>query len=100
MGTSVNELRYPLEIYCHVPRQYKVVGECLESMWNAWTGFSIDEDYKRSVDRVALYHYATRSREDFDIKSARGGGTNRTPKGLTYWHALQECVPAPPRMRC
>ena len=42
--------------------------------------------------RVALFHYVTRSEEDFRRKQARGGGQNRDAKPWTYFEAISKCV--------
>lgn len=44
-----------------------------------------------SVDKLALFHYVTRSKEDFAIKMARKGG-NRGPKTWHFFDAIQRCV--------
>ena len=41
-----------------------------------------------SAARVALYHYVTKSEEDFEVKSARGGGGGDA-KGQWYWDSVQ-----------
>lgn len=42
----------------------------------------------RGVQRIALFHYATRSKQDFAIKKARGGGSNRAGKSWKYFEKL------------
>ena len=48
-----------------------------------------------SVERVALFHYATKSREDFNGKMARGSGMSKRSKTAEYFDGLAECAPAP-----
>lgn len=50
-----------------------------------------------SVDVLALFHYATRSLEDFRIKQSRGGGVNKMPKPqgfYDYWARCATSLPA------
>lgn len=45
------------------------------------------------IKKIALFHYITRSREDFAIKRTRGGGTTR----VRTWEEFEEfdkCAPA------
>jgi hypothetical protein len=44
------------------------------------------------VERVALFHFTTRSREDFDRKSVRGGGANPVGKPIEFFNQYQRCV--------
>jgi hypothetical protein len=49
--------------------------------------------YKQpSTDRVALFHYVTRSREDFAYKQQRGGGQNKDAKPWSYFEHIKECA--------
>ena len=45
-----------------------------------------------SVERVALMHYGTKSREDFEVKVARGPGGHGGAKKLDYFERLAQCV--------
>lgn len=44
-----------------------------------------------SADSIAVFHYITKSREDFELKSARGGGggSHRT---WEHFNRVQKCV--------
>jgi hypothetical protein len=57
------------------------------------------DDTHRSVDRLALFHYATRSREDFAIKQTRGGGNTRVGKSWSYFDILSRCASGTPCLR-
>jgi hypothetical protein len=49
---------------------------------------------KRSahIERVALFHYTTKSREDFAHKVARGANGPRV-KDWTFFASMQKCAP-------
>lgn len=42
-----------------------------------------------TADTLALFHYAVKSRTDFEAKMARGGGK---PKAWDYWDKVERCV--------
>lgn len=47
-----------------------------------------------TVDRVALVHYVTRSREDFAMKQSRKGGVNgREGKTWSFFNTYERCAP-------
>ena len=46
---------------------------------------------KRDVARVGLFHYVTRSREDFNLKLARGSGDGHG-KNEAFWEHAHKCV--------
>jgi hypothetical protein len=45
------------------------------------------------VDTVALFHYATKSREDFAAKVARGSAMSAAVKRWEWFDQLAECAP-------
>lgn len=47
---------------------------------------------KASVERIALFHYTTRSWEDFEMKMERAGGLNPRGKGVGYFKFWAKCV--------
>ena len=49
-----------------------------------------------TVDRVALFHYATKSWEDFEVKMARGSGMSTQDKDSSYFDAIKRCAPLAP----
>ena len=59
-----------------------------------------------TVDKVALFHYATKSLQDFNAKIKRGSGMSYAAKDHGWFNAIKECalLPAPartaPGMRC
>ena len=48
-----------------------------------------------AIKRVALFHYILKSREDFEIKSARGGGVRGSGKPMSYWEKFTACASFP-----
>lgn len=48
-----------------------------------------------SVDTVALFHYATKSRADFDVKMARGSGMSNATKTIAYFDKIAGCALQP-----
>lgn len=44
-----------------------------------------------SVERIALFHYVTKSLQDFQMKSKRGSGMGNH-KPITFFHAIEKCV--------
>ena len=44
-----------------------------------------------TVSKIALFHYVTRSRQDFEVKSRRGGG-NGNPKTWSFFDATERCA--------
>ena len=46
-----------------------------------------------SVESVALFHFATKSWEDFDAKMKRGSGMSKSKKTRDYFDRIAECVP-------
>jgi hypothetical protein len=75
-STTVNEQRYPLG---HTPN----------GIPKPWTRRKLNV---ASAKRLALFHYVTRSLEDFQIKSARAGGDG-VHKPLTFFESMERCVP-------
>lgn len=50
------------------------------------------ESHKRSVDKLALFHYAVKSREDFRIKHQRGGGGNSPARDEAFFQKVARCA--------
>jgi hypothetical protein len=50
-----------------------------------------------SADHIALYHYVTKSREDFALKQARGSGMSAAMKDDTFFKRLTKCASSLPR---
>jgi hypothetical protein len=46
-----------------------------------------------TVERIALFHYATKSWEDFSSKMKRGSGMSKSTKTLSYFQQLEQCAP-------
>jgi hypothetical protein len=51
-----------------------------------------------SVQRAAIFHYTTKSHEDFERKVARGSAIRENGKGWDFFGAMVTCVD-PPYMR-
>lgn len=47
------------------------------------------------IGKVALFHYITRSREDYEIKRSRGGGSTK----VRTWEEFDEFDKCGPRLR-
>lgn len=47
-----------------------------------------------SVTRVALFHYATKSEQDFVVKVQRGSAMKKTGKPWSFFHQVQRCASA------
>jgi hypothetical protein len=76
-ATTVNEQRYPLG---HMESGYP----------KPW----MDKNDMASVARLALFHYVTRSLEDFQIKMLRAGGSGK-PKNMGFFVAIEKYAPLP-----
>ena len=48
---------------------------------------------ERHIDRLALFHYAVKSEEDFQAKSDKGTAMGGIPKGWDYFAEKNECAP-------
>jgi hypothetical protein len=46
-----------------------------------------------AAEKVALFHYATKSREDFKRKLTRGSGMSKATKDWSYFEELVGCAP-------
>lgn len=46
-----------------------------------------------TATKIALYHYATKSLEDFSEKMHRGSGMSKGSKGMDYFAEISRCVP-------
>ena len=44
-----------------------------------------------SITRVALFHYVTKSRQDYDVKMQRGSGMSRKVKPLSFFEGIARC---------
>ena len=44
------------------------------------------------ADKVSLYHYATKSLEDFTSKMARGSGMSSAVKDMSYFAQIARCA--------
>jgi hypothetical protein len=99
-GASIGE-QWRVAPQCRPPQGAVTVKQCR-------TEASLDERFDRfdeccstmpgamnrkpSVHRVALYHYATKSWEDFAAKMKRGSGMSRSAKTKAYFDNLAECA--------
>jgi hypothetical protein len=93
-STAVNEQRYALGHYSP-PCQERPGHEC------HFYPRALMPSSLASVERVALFHYCTRSLEDFRIKSARAGGNNPKGKPLSFFQAMEQCASSPaPQLPC
>ena len=74
--------------YCHIPDDDVSGGtQCLP------VPGSIVDAGKPEPKRLALFHYATKSRQDFDVKMKRGGGNSRgNARQPWFFEAAMECV--------
>lgn len=48
-----------------------------------------------TVDRIALFHYGSKSTEDFQAKMKRGSGMSLATKGKDYIEKMIACAPFP-----
>jgi hypothetical protein len=76
-ATTVNEQRYPL-------------GHLVSGVPKPW----MEKDDMASVARMALFHYVTRSLEDFHIKMLRAGGSGKA-KNIGFFGGIERCAPLP-----
>ena len=53
-----------------------------------------------TVDRVALFHYATKSWQDFEVKMARGSGMGDQDKDSSYFDDIKRCASLATRCFC
>ena len=53
-----------------------------------------------SVERVALYHFATKSWQDFSVKMQRGSGMSKSAKTAEYFNDLARCGDSFQRCAC
>jgi hypothetical protein len=77
-ATTVNEQRHPL-------------GYDVNGIPNPFTDPNQGSNLA-SVGRVALFHYVTRSLEDFKIKSLRAGGSGAS-KQMDFFESMKKCAP-------
>ena len=54
---------------------------------------SLFKQREASVERLALFHYTTKSEEDFRIQPQRRGGINSTPKPQSFFLTWAKCAP-------
>jgi hypothetical protein len=76
-ATTVNEQRYPL-------------GHLVNGVPKPW----MDNSNLATVARLALFHYVTRSLEDFQIKILRSGGSGKS-KTMGFFEGIKRCAPQP-----
>jgi hypothetical protein len=48
-----------------------------------------------TVNKIALFHFATKSAADFQNKMARGSGMSLRAKGYDYYNEILKCAPLP-----
>lgn len=58
-------------------------------------GHSIPDSEEPTVHEIALFHYATKSLEDFREKMRRGSGLSRHTKGIAYFEEIAWCAAGP-----
>lgn len=46
-----------------------------------------------TATKIALYHYATKSLQDFSEKMQRGSGMSKGSKGMDYFAEISRCSP-------
>ena len=50
-------------------------------------------------DRIVVFHYTTRSLEDFELKQKRAGGQNKAGKPIEQFYFWAECAPTTGMLR-
>jgi hypothetical protein len=109
--TSVNEYGRPLPLIWHTyprcnPRQRKPKSPVDVKECQQWANehdpppdfaqccgmVAPAMDRPASVDTIALYHFATKSQDDFVAKQQRGSGMSGASKKAEYFEKLRECV--------
>lgn len=83
----VNEQRFPLSHQYERHCAHKADASC-----PVHPGWAMPHN-KASVRRIGLYHFVTRSREDFAAKISRAGGTNSQPKTWEFFERWARCAP-------
>lgn len=87
----MNEGRYPLELICPVGGEAdpkgRVPGPCTEDSTS--THHSITHPGQASVNRIAAFHYITRSWEDYEVKMTRQFSVTRGPE---FFDHVQRCA--------
>ena len=48
--------------------------------------------WQASVDKIVLFHYGTKSLEDFHAKQARGGGTRPSGRPISFFRHWNKCA--------
>ena len=61
---------------------YTAVTTTLESVQSPFTN-------KTDIRRIALHHYVTKSREDYEARMRRGAVMNDGTKGEEFWEAVE-----------
>lgn len=95
-AVPVNEQRWPLNMHFG---DYSSAGAHCSPPFNgihchvtpAAQMYRVTSGAEPSVARVALFHYVTRSRDDFAAKHARGSGMSRTGKSWVFFEAITKC---------
>jgi hypothetical protein len=82
----VNEKRYPLN---HMQEDCAAESKGLKACpWHP--GWTLPHRLA-SVDIIGLFHFVTRSLEDYRTKMARAGGTNPKPKPIEFFDNWNRC---------
>lgn len=97
---AVNDALVPLEADTDAWHSRKVAAcraaypydhdKCLRLRQERSIPFRVNSRRRRSVQRLALFHYVTRSTEDFRRKVARGGGMGNS-RTWTEFDKLNRC---------
>lgn len=53
-----------------------------------------------SVTKVALFHYTTKSKQDFEVKRQRGSAVEKTAKPWSFFHLIAKCGPTDAAHAC
>jgi hypothetical protein len=85
LGSAVNEQRYPVG-YQYPDHCHNRAGPGCK-----FHPVAMMPEHLASVDRVVLYHYCTKSLEDYKIKSSRAGGNNPVGKPMSFYYAIEKC---------
>lgn len=89
-ASPVNERRLPVPmLYVGTPSQCAEPGRHPAACaLTAGSRLSRRRGAVPTVERVALFHYITRSRADFAVKAARGGGASGRPKTWPFFDGV------------
>lgn len=89
MASAVNEQRYAIG--------YHYGDGCRSGPRHACTLVPIAKMPRElaSVERVVLFHFCTKSLEDYKLKRARAGGTNPVGKPMSFFTQMEKCATLP-----